>query len=194
MPFARQLGQSVSAGFSYRKCPNLKVDERRCFRHTLAWARLDVDFECDEVLIEEVQTDWLRIAKRCLGGLLRCVQENGSCLSQTTCVARLKPVTSYFEGTLAPYIGVWDEAILSAAANFSLDELGVRTIYYHSFDTGNAVKDIGDRKPPKSLYPDLPQKFCFELTDDVPAMLANLRAVRKRLNKLKQPRWYRLRF
>ena len=31
-------------------------------RHTLAWARMDVDLDAGEALIEEIQSDWIREA------------------------------------------------------------------------------------------------------------------------------------
>ncbi|MBT2971011.1 MAG: hypothetical protein B6D72_16935 [gamma proteobacterium symbiont of Ctena orbiculata] len=38
----------------------LQRGDRNYYRETLAWARLDVDLERNEVLIEEVQSDWVR--------------------------------------------------------------------------------------------------------------------------------------
>jgi len=40
--------------------PVLEQGTRNFYRTTLGWVRLDVDFESGEVLIEEIQTDWLR--------------------------------------------------------------------------------------------------------------------------------------
>ncbi len=33
-------------------------------RNSIAWARIDLDYLTGEVLIEEIQNDWLRQAKR----------------------------------------------------------------------------------------------------------------------------------
>lgn len=43
--------------------PVFKRRKTGYFRETLAWARLDIDFERDECLIEEIQSDWVRDAK-----------------------------------------------------------------------------------------------------------------------------------
>ena len=99
---------------------------------------------------------------------------------------------NYVRKTLAPYFRLWDEAALTAAINFVVDELGIRRIYYHSFETGNVLKKIRYSQPPRSLYTDLPRKFCFRLTDEVPEMLAGSRVVKRKLKRVKQPRWYRL--
>jgi hypothetical protein len=40
--------------------PVLQRGDRSYYRETLAWSRLDIDFDLGEVLIEEIQNDWVR--------------------------------------------------------------------------------------------------------------------------------------
>lgn len=154
---------------------------------------MDIEFDTDEVLIEEVQTDWLRYAGGYLRRLERCFQNSSHCGDRrTACAKRLEAMRRYVKETLSPYYRMWDEAVLAAAIKFSVDELGIRNIYYHSFETGNALKGISDRYPPRSLYADLPRKFCFEQTEEMPGMLRNRRAVKRKLRRVREPPWYRL--
>lgn len=190
--FARLIGGSKYDIFRYEMHPILKEGERKYFRHTLAWARMDIEFDTDEVLIEEVQTDWLRYAGGYLRRLERCIENCSRCGDRAACAGRLEATRRYVKEILSPYYGMWDEAMLAAAIMFSADELGITNIYYHSFETGNALKGISDRYPPRSLYTDLPRKFCFEQTEEMPRMLRNRRAVKRKLKRVREPRWYRL--
>jgi hypothetical protein len=83
----------------------------------------------------------------------------------------------------------WAEAMLAATIWFLREELGIKTIFYHTFDSGCRLKGIEDTLPPRSLYTVLPKKFCFEETDRLPGFLAlenNKRMRRiKRENKLR---------
>jgi hypothetical protein len=96
------------------------------------------------------------------------------------------------DNSLADYYCLWDEAALSAAIKFIIDELGIGQIYYHTFDTGNVLKGMWNSHPPRSLYTDLPRKFCFDLTDEAPRMLNTSTAAKRKLRKTPEPRWYRL--
>jgi hypothetical protein len=174
----------------FRAHPVLETGERPYYRETLAWSRLDVDLENGEALIEEIQTDWVREANQLRRDLPRC----GSCHDQST--ARCKEVQQarrYLDYVLAPYAAVWDEAMLSATLFFLREELGVSRIWYHSWETGNALKGIGGHAaPPKSLYQRLPRRFCFGKTGRMPKMLQN-RATEKRLRKTRvEPMFYQL--
>ncbi|MEO1320224.1 MAG: hypothetical protein AAFV30_06605 [Pseudomonadota bacterium] len=136
-------------------------------RTTLAWARMDIDFEHNEALIEEIQTDWMRKAR-----------------AMRTYADRARGKTVYFRGLRADKANImrycdeelskhqhWDEAMLSAVLWFLRCELGVRTIFYHTHDSGAALKRTGDRKPPRSLYTRLPKRFCFRETTRRPAFM-----------------------
>ena len=98
----------------------------------------------------------------------------------------------YVKETLLPYYELWDEAVLAAAIEFCVGELGISNIYYHSFETGNALKGISDTYPPRSLYTDLPRQFCFEQTEEMPRMLRKRRDVNRKLKRVREPRWCRL--
>ena len=77
--FERLLGESKHERFEYLEHPILKKGDRTYDRRTMAWIRMDVDFDADEVLIEEIQTDWLRYAKRYMRRLGRCESCNSAC-------------------------------------------------------------------------------------------------------------------
>ena len=155
--FRRVVGPSGREDFVGWGHPVMQAGDRRYFRHTMAWVRMDVDFETDEVLIEEVQTDWLRDAKWYLRNLEWYVKNNRDRLKEQVVGGRVDAAVNYVRKTLAPYFRMWDEAALTAAINFVADELGIRCIYYHSFETGNVLKKIRYSQPPRSLYTDLPQ-------------------------------------
>jgi len=63
----------------------------------------------------------------------------------------------------------WDEAMLCAAMRFIVSELGIKRIYYHSPLSGARLK--GAKNAPVSIYTDLPRRFCFERTTDLPSFL-----------------------
>jgi hypothetical protein len=52
---------------------------------------------------------------------------------------------------------------------------------YHTFETGNRLKQIsGSRRPPRSLYTALPRRFCFQETDARPGFLLPGKSARSR--------------
>jgi len=171
--------------------PTMKNGERRYYRQTLAWARLDVDMENGEALIEEIQTDWVRNANRQSRILPRC----DSCkhTPHSDYCHRVGKARRYLDEVLRPYSAVWDEAMLSAALFFLREELGLSRIWYHTWQSGNALKGIdSDWAPPRSLYQNLPRRFCFSETDCMPTMLRN-RGSEKRLRKARvEPSFYQL--
>ena len=148
---------------------------RRGF-HTLAWARLDVDFDTGEALIEEVQTDWLRYAQAAkrladerrvdpeMQRTIETVYFNGARMDA-------KALQTYFDEVLRVHMRVWDEAMLTAVLEFLLDELAIRRIYYHDYDCGRRLKSIEGSGPPRSLYSRLPSRFCFEKGRAAPEFL-----------------------
>ncbi len=161
----------------YHAHPVLRQDERRYYRETLAWARLDVDLENGEALIEEIQTDWIREAADALRELPNC----DTCTRRATS-ARCRQVVGarrYLEEVLAPYRAIWDEAMLSATLHFLREELGVKTIWYHTWESGNALKRINGRaQPPRSLYSRLPGRFCFAPSGQLPTLLDDRRVAK----------------
>jgi len=158
---------------------------------TLAWARLDVDFATDEALIEEVQNDWLRVLKR---------MYYHAKIAKSQCCKTFEfwhlefctdSVLRFYDVVVKPIEKQWAEAMLMAAIWFIWEELGIKNIYFHSFETGRVLKNICGT-PPRSLYTDLPGRFCFEQVQDGPSMVMNERKLRKRLRKLQSPKWHYL--
>lgn len=159
------------AEFSYWSHPVVKTGRYE----TLAWVRIDLDFAANQALIEEVQSDWIRRVK-------------------SDYLQHYHPqLNEYREQVLKPYAQIWDEAALTAAIRLIRHDLGIKEIFYNSFETGNLMKGISDNLPPRSMYSDLPQKFAFKLTDEIPKFLQDLRHTQQVLRKQKQgARWYKL--
>jgi hypothetical protein len=142
---------------------------------TLAWARIDLDFAANQALIEEIQSDWVRQVK------------------SEWRQAYHPQLNEYREQVLKPYAQIWDEAALAAAIRLIRHDLGITEIFYNSFETGNLMKGIRNNQPPRSLYSDLPEKFAFTLTDEVPQFLQSLRQTAQAQRKQKGgARWYKL--
>ena len=124
---------------------------------TLGWARLDIDLDRGEALVEEIQSDWVRnapyIAER----------------SASPGWAR------YVEQHLRPKAKRWAEVTLTAALWFLLEEIGVDVIFYHTHASGLRLKRIRYGAPPRSLYSDLPRRFCFRLTHNGPGFVRDSR-------------------
>lgn len=156
---------------------------------TLAWVRLDIDYDHNEALIEEVQNDWIRMAlkkKHIARDLLNnAFSEHAARRHKKHLDCNPEALLAYIDQALAPYIRIWSEAALSAAIWFLKEEIDIGTIYYHTFNTGCRLKRIEYAKPPKSIYTTLPEKFCFNKTDRVPGFLSAQKGKRMKtlLNK-----------
>lgn len=183
--FRRLLKPDIHHGFAYCDHPVMQKGNRNYFRETLAWARIDFDFDSNEALIEELQTDWLRIAKRTLKQIASGRQQ---CSVYGTHTSK-ENMQEYLLDVLSVYGKIWDEAMLTAAIQFIHKELGLHRIYLHTADSGAAIKKIQYRQPPKSLYSSLPKKFCFSQTDKAPEFLCRSRAFRSLEKKLGGTRW-----
>ncbi len=142
------------------------------YRETLAWARLDADFQTNEVLIEEIQSDFVRELKD-------FVREEST----------PAPALASLERELRT---MWSEAILTATLEFIWNELGIDHVYYHEFETGNWLKYLRYGQPPRSLYEQLPRRFGMTLTHEAPRLLLENRASAKRLGKHARPAFFRL--
>ena len=143
------------------------------FRETLAWSRIDIDFDTNEALIEEVQSDGARYVMWWQKKCKKCACER--------CKKRMK----YIDWMHA-YRTIWAEAMLCATIEFLEHELGIERIFMHTARSGWQVKKMDrDWHAPRSLYSDLPKKFAFKQTWAAPEfLLAN--KVYKRLIR-KQP-------
>lgn len=165
---------------------------------TMAWARLDMSFETGELLIEEIQNDYLReviaIYKRLQKlDAIKQKKERERHLDNhwifRTGGGDFTSYTKYYE-SLLPFFKIWDEAMLSAVIWFAKEELGIDKVYYHTEDSGRVMKRFRKEytMPPKSLYTKLPRRFGFELIDEAPQFLENedyLKRIFKKNNKLK---------
>tara|TARA_A100001037_G_scaffold275326_1_gene273759 strand:- start:373 stop:630 length:258 start_codon:yes stop_codon:yes gene_type:complete len=61
--------------------------------------------------------------------------------------------------------------LLTATLWFLLEELELRTIFIHTHESGIRLKQIRYGAPPKSIYSDLPKRFCFRPTHNGPSVL-----------------------
>lgn len=159
---------------------------------TMGWVRLDLDLDTGEVLIEEIQNDWLREVKTKYHYLCYMEKRNKKRLKQYWLFdetrASLADIKQYYEVVLQPYYKIWDEALLSAALWFSWKELGIGDIYYHTYESGCKLKDC---EPPRSLYTKLPRRFGFKMTNEAPQFIQDCFYLKKTLKQLK-PKWWRL--
>lgn len=168
--------------------PIMKRGERPFFRETLAWARIDLDFDDDEALIEEIQSDWVREAQHNIGEVLSDTDDPQTEIYISGLEGDSNDLKTYFNQVLKPYAEIWDEAMLAATIHFIQNELGIHTIFYHSYETGCVVKKC---QPPRSLYADLPRQFCFQKTQQAPNFLQREKSFRHVLKKVSNPGWYK---
>lgn len=143
-------------------------------RRTLAWARIDIDWASGSALIEEIQTDWLRRAAR-LEDWLEFRRRGGCGEHEQVSYRRhqlpLGPALAYCRHLRERYQPIWAEAMLWAAIAFLREEIGLAHIYYHSEASGRLLKRIDRTAPPRSLYSELPRRFCFQPTAEWPNFL-----------------------
>ena len=82
--------------------------------------------------------------------------------------------------------------MLTAALWFLQEELGFKEVFYHAWQTGNALKRLDDEHiPPRSLYSDLPEKFAFERVNKGPLFLESDPKVKKVKKRQDIWQWYR---
>ncbi|OZG74525.1 hypothetical protein BTA51_05865 [Hahella sp. CCB-MM4] len=159
-------------------------------RNTLAWARIDLDFNEGVALIEEIQTDWIREARDAFKDATEARKAKKNTFKLWSDELDVGRMCTYYERVLTSHTEQWAEAMLTAAVSFIRDELGFKTIFYHSYETGKSLKHIGRRGPPRSLYTELPKKFCFEETDQGPQFVVTHKEVRRMWKKLKYKKWF----
>ena len=148
---------------------------------TLAWARLDVDLARGEALIEEVQNDWLREVQwfeRCVACSRNREQFVRRWLADET--VKLHQVERYIDLCVRPHLALWDEAMLTATLWFLWEELGVRRVVLHDYQTGLRLKRMQSCPGPASLYRRLVRRFCFERTTHGPDFIEHSRDRRVR--------------
>jgi hypothetical protein len=175
--------------FEYRGHPISRRD-----RKTMSWVRMDIDFDTNEVLIEEIQNDWLRNARRVLNRLRKRREKAPQTKPNQVnrfIDANYEELEQYVENVLTPYDKIWAEASMTAAINFIRKDLGINNIYYHSFETGIQIKQVCG-KPPRSMYTKLPKQFGFELGSEAPKFIAEDKNSKRYLRAIKDPMFYRL--
>ena len=132
---------------------------------TMSWARLDMEPGGEDVLIEEVQTDWLRT-----------LATNRANLQARRVKAEKHWIADFVDETALRYGKVWAEATMLAAVAVARNLLGARRVWLHQPHTGAKLKRITDRQPPRSLYSDLPRRFAFQPTHRAPDFLYRTRS------------------
>ncbi len=168
--------------------------------HTLAWSRIDVDLDADQALIEEIQNDWIRDALWAKGYIERLRRYGSRRAWENSYFARClngsaEDIIRYVDEILSAYVKLWAEAMLAATLWFLREEIGIRTVFYHTFETGNRLKSIGNwSRPPRSLYTTLPEQFCFEKTSTGPECLQKQRRKRTRAIKPESLKFWKLVF
>lgn len=154
--------------FTYRGHP---VSDKR---HTLAWARIDLDFHNNCALIEEIQNDWLREVAELKRRIDNKIKAGASPADDTKIWGLTCPLNvslDYCRFVLGRYAPIWDEAMLWATINFLREEIGIRHIFYHSAESGKILKHLNGALSPRSLYTDLPRRFCLTPTAEAPELL-----------------------
>ncbi|MGB0850815.1 MAG: hypothetical protein ACPGTP_06180 [Bacteroidia bacterium] len=145
---------------------------------TMGWIRMDIDFQGNEILIEEVQNDWLRDVIQ----LKKNLDCNKSCCENHWVKKRRKNFEAYYL-FVKPYFKIWDEILLSAALHFTKCELGITQVWYHTNESSKHYKMMSDDcLPPRSIYKNLPEKFGFSSIKNKPSLIQNCSAL-KRLNR-----------
>ena len=144
-------------------------------RNTLSWARLDLDLHTGEALIEELQTDWVRMAQG---------HREYVCRGEAPSVEHWG-LLRYVDDVLAPHAATWDQATLMATVEFLVDEVGIRDLWMHTWSGGNRLKSLTcpGSQPPRSLYSSLPRRFCFRKTERAPAFLREDRRWLRRVRR-----------
>ena len=179
------------AVLNYWGHPVFKPKSGKTFRETLAWARLDIDFDTDEVLIEEIQSDWVREARDLLQDAQACCDKGENFLDWINVQGKAENIVKYVKQVLMPYLKIWDEAVLAATLSFVRNELGISRVYYHSYESGPELKCINGSTP-RYLYTALPKRFCFDKTGESPVFLQKDRRFKRMLRKISAPQWYRM--
>ena len=179
--FYRTLGK---AGYNYLLADGHPVNHRLC---TLGWVRMDIDLDGNEVLIEEVQSDWVRDVKK--------LKERYEC-PEPCCIEFGKGNSTRnfnrYYAYLHPYMKTWSQILLSSALYFIINELGINKVWYHTNESGAHYKMIYHCLPPTSIYKQLPEKFGFSKTKEKPNLIANCKELKKLNRNGKDLEFYHL--
>ncbi|MBI1305740.1 MAG: hypothetical protein GC181_03890 [Bacteroidetes bacterium] len=155
--------------------------------NSVGWVRMDLSFETNEVLIEEVQSDWIRQV-RTRFHKIGILEAQGMLKSKPEIQKELR-----YLNRVRAYLTFWDELLLSAAIHFIRKQLGFKTIWYHTNSSGAHYKLLRYSMPPVSVYSKLPEKFGFQKVKALPELFIrckylgklNRKAVRQELEMFK---------
>jgi len=142
--------------------------------NTLAWSRIDISEDRTEALIEEIQNDWIRLVMFEKTTVETITNNDGQVENEVFIRKKTEPekIQKYIKTSLKPHFDLWEEAIMSATIWFLAEVVGVKNIYFHTYEGGNILKNIQSHiKPPLSIYSKLPKKFCFQQTSKYPGFL-----------------------
>ena len=160
-------GSTSTLNYEYLSHPVQRIKGNRLFRDTLAWSRIDLDFDYNEALIEEIQSDAVRY--------ITYIREIDSTRDAKSARYR-EEYLNWFNA----YEQNWMQAMLSAAIWFIYEELGINRIYIHTAKSGWQVKHMPEySKPPASIYSKLPRQFGFKRTWAAPQFLLKTRKYQK---------------
>ncbi|MCH2175775.1 MAG: hypothetical protein MK193_08605 [Lentisphaeria bacterium] len=140
---------------------------------TMSWVRMDVDMKYGQVLIEEVQNDWLRDSLDLYRDLKsqksKSIRERW--LRNYGIHSSVDDTCQYIEQEVLPLVKMWDVISLTAAVEFCFNELGIYDLFYHTWEAGSLYKFIDCSAPPQYIYKKLPRTLCFQKTKEKPIML-----------------------
>ena len=176
----RQYIDKTGNSLNGHSCHPVQQPGAKNFRETLAWSRIDFDFETNETLIEEIQSD----AARDVFDLAKDYRDCGC----RYCQQKLNYVR-WFDA----YRRIWAEAMLCATIEFIHFELGIERVFLHTARSGWQVKNMDESwQPPRSLYSDLPKRFCFKQTWAAPEFLLQTRCYQRLIRKQPDIDFYQL--
>lgn len=132
-------------------------------RPTLAWVRVDIEYDAREALIEEVQSDWLKFVGWRVSTLARQQRVRSS--------RAFRLLLEYQAALTRRYAKLWPKAALLAAMSVLHDRLDIKRFWMHQPEGGVLLKGIKGRAPPRSLYTDLPRSFGMEPVRTMPEWL-----------------------
>ena len=143
--------------------------------HTIAWARVDLDLEDGVALIEEIQSDWVHAV-----GNIRYDCRDLQKLTDRQRARRARESNirvnwlGYLDSPACKRLEkMWAEAMLHAAIELLVHEVGMTTVYLYGYETGNIVKGLDKSwgQPPRSLYTRLPKRYGMVPTRECPDFL-----------------------
>lgn len=175
--FARRLKPGLRKALEVTHHP-----VRRSGPITMAWARLDMEPWGEDLLIEELQSDWFRMVRG----------RRAYLLEQKPDSHELAALNHYERTVLRRYERDWDRALMLAVLCLAKDELGIRRVWLPQPQTGAALKHISGALPPRSLYTALPKRFLFRPVMGVPGFLGRRERTFKRLRRAGDPLFWRL--